>query len=367
MNQLYEAHGAISDPYSKIIEGFVVSQFPGAKLSGTEPLLDILTKVFVSSNNIRFGPAPNPESLVAIRAAIRANLEKELPIPILVPWGGRKAQLGYPIDIAELSALKQLHRLNQCVKEHYAPGIDINIRIEDTGALYLYQKDGGAGEMSTEVYSADFQKLVRILNLDFIHPIRESDLMSKINYFALSNKIMEPMLNYLMESQIAGFSRDNSASWVTLKELGWQGEIVAEQRAYYISRYKAADASLTDMEALQMLAQYFAGSLARYKLNGTARNQSWGNDFIQISFVPPVPGAPTSLVSKNLYYRTVPEKMSRSHMPAWRCKGYVLITDESACPKLTNFHDQIQLNEHWTTLSRAGESVDVLTSYRLEE
>lgn len=367
MNNLYEVHCSTDDPYSKMISEFVVCQFPGAKIQGTEPLLDILTKAFVASNQIRFGPAPNPESLVAIRAAIRANIEKELPIPVLVPWGGRKAKLGFGIDVAELSALKQLTALNQRVKEHYAPGITTNIRIEDTGAHWLYQKEEPESYPQVEKYSSDFQKLVRILNLDFIHPIRESDLMSTATYFELSENIKVPMLDYLIASQIPGYDRQLSKSWLALQEMGWTGEIPKEQREYYLSRYKASNPDLTEMEAYQMLAEYFAGSLARYKLNGTARDASWGNDYIQISFVNPVPGAPTSLVSKNIYYRTLPEKMSRSHMPAWRSRGYLLITEEGICPKLINFHEKMELNNHWTTLSRAGESVDIETSYRLED
>lgn len=364
MNSLYEVRSSTDDPFAQVIEQFIISQFPGAKIQGTEPLLDLLTKAFVSTNQMRYGSAPNPESLVAIRAAIRANIEKGNPIPVLVPWGGRKAKTGFNIDVAELSALKQLHCLQTRVKEHYAPGIQVNIRIEDTGAWWLYQNNASD---EVESYSDSFQKLVRILNLEFIHPIRESSLMHYQAYFLLASMIKEPMLEYLQASAIDGYDRSTSKAWQNLLDNGWKGEIPKSQREYYLSRYKAADPNLTDARALEMLAEYFAGSLARYKLNGTAKDEAWGNDYVQVSFVSAVPGAPTNLVSRNLYYRTVPEKMSRSHMPAWRCRGYFLIGEEEITPKLASFHENLKLTDHWTTLSRAGETIDIETSYRLEE
>ena len=287
---------------------------------------------------------------------------------MLIPWGGRKAIVERGIDIAEVVALKQLECLQSRVTRHYPAGIDARIRVEDTGALYLYQEDGYRGENAVEDYSSAFQRLVRILNLPFINPIRESSLMATDEYFGLSDQIAQPMFDYLVESAQVGFQPE-SAAWLRLKNLGWQGQIPLEQREYYFRRYRANSEGLSQFEATRMLAAYFAGSLARYKLNGTARSAQWDElgGAIQISFVPPVPGAPESLTGRTLYYRTLPEKMARTHIPAWRARGYFRITSEGeAQAKLANFHDPLELIEHSTRLERGGEEVEVRTDYLLE-
>lgn len=354
------------DPYAKQIVRFFQTEFPANAVTSKQDLLEILTSVFIGTNNTRYGPSPNPESQVAIREVLRYNIAFGTPIPVLVPWGGRKTRYDRSIDVAEVAALKQLSCLQAMVTKYYPPGLEINIRLEDTGANYLYRSDGEVGRAATEQYSSDFQKLVRVLNLHFIHPIRESSLMNEEKYTTLANEIVEPMYSYLVESDAVGM-REDSIYFSRLKAFGWKGEIPVEQRDYYRRRYIAHDPDIKPAAATQKLAEYFAGSLARYTLEGTCVSPSWGGRYIQISFVSPVPGAPTSLVSRNLYYRTVQEKMSRTHMPAWRAIGYFRIGNDRIIPGLASFNQKLDLIPQSTILSRAGEDVTVRTDYLLEE
>ena len=120
------------DPYTGLITQFLVREFPGVITPNSSVLLDVLTDAIVGSKQVRYGPRPNPESLVAIRKVISLSLTSGQPIPFLIPWGSRKPKLGANIDVAEISALKTLVCLNNRVKAHYEPGVQMNVRLEDT-------------------------------------------------------------------------------------------------------------------------------------------------------------------------------------------------------------------------------------------
>ncbi len=362
---LFRAATDAENPYSAQISRFFQTEFPTTAVVSKSDLFDILTDVILGTGNTRFGPKPNFESIVAIREVIREAITSNKPIPVLVPWGGRKTLANRSIDVAEVSALKQLSCLQAGVKKSYEPGLDIRIRVEDAGAHYLYQNEGVPGDQATIKYSMDFQKLVRVLNLSFINPIRESLLMNRDEYFTVANTIVEPMYEYIVESTALGILT-SSKPFQKLLALGWKGEIPTEQREYYWRRYIAQDPEITPVAMSMKLAQYFAGSLARYKLKGTAEDAEWKGQYIKLMFVPPVPGAPISLVSKDISYRTVQEKMSRNHMPAWRCAGYLRIFDDKIVPALASFHQLPETTSHMTKLSRAGEEVMVQTDYLLE-
>src|SRR3954471_13125086 len=188
----------IEDPYTPQIIRFFQTEFPSVAITSKQDILEILTSILVGTNNTRYGPAPNPESLVVIREVLRKNIAVGAPIPILVPWGGRKTRSDRSIDVAEVAGLKQLSCLQAMVTKYYLPGLSINIRLEDAGANYLYRNEGALSRLAVEKYSSDFQKLVRILNLHFILPIREGTLMDEEGYKSLANEIVEPMYSYIV-------------------------------------------------------------------------------------------------------------------------------------------------------------------------
>ena len=362
---LFRAMVPVGDAYSTVIRRFFNTEFPTSAAASKEDQLELLTGIIIGTNNVRYGPKPCVESQVAIREVIRESIAAQKAVPILVPWGGRKTVDSRSVDVAEVVGLKQLNCLQSSVRRVYAPGLDINIRVEDTGAHYLYQNEGIDGDRAIEKYCSDFQRLVRVLNLGFINATRESTLMSIADYFRVADEIQGPMFDFLVESTALGF-RPQSANYKKLLELGWQGEIPQEQREYYWARYETQEPGLSEFMKNTKLSMYFAGSLARYKLKGVGANPAWGK-YIRLLFVPRVPGAPAALSSRDISYRTIPEKISRTHMPAWRSKGYFKIVDDEASPRLASFHEKLDLIECEVALSRSGESVTVKTDYLLAE
>src|SRR5260221_8238753 len=122
--------------YEKLITRFIAQEFPSVKTSEPELTLELLSKIIVGTKETRYGSLPSPESLVSIRQVIRRAVELHLPIPILTPWGGKKAKTGERIDIAEVAALKQIDALNHRIQTHYNPGLSVRIRVEDVNAEY---------------------------------------------------------------------------------------------------------------------------------------------------------------------------------------------------------------------------------------
>lgn len=322
--------------YSEIISRYFQHSFPKVAKISKDDLLEILTDIMVGTKDYRYGPKPKVEALYTIRQTLAKSIELGAPIPILVPWGGRKSDPSLSVDIAEVSAIKQLVRLDEYIKTFYPAGLHIHIRIEDTGALWIYRTEDV--DQSIEQYSSDMVKLVKILKgTTHIEPIRESQLMDKDEYFRLSETYSE-----LIEGTIIALKayKDLDINTIPefnrLKELGWKGEISEDQREYYISRYRKLYPGLKDAEYDLMVSDYLGGSKARYDLKGRGEPDSSVGSYIQITFVPPIPGAPRDMFSNTLYYRTIPESSGRTHIAPWRGKGYLEILDDSPIAKITS-------------------------------
>lgn len=351
--------------YSGCINSYFKREFPNpAKTSKTETL-EILADIFFGTKETRFGPLPSPESQVAIREVIRYAIEGGLPIPMRIPFGGIKADRTGDIDIAELVAIKRVAALNDAIRMYYPPGIRANILIEDVNAVYLYGKD-----FTPEItrYSANLSRLVEIIaEKTGIWPVRESHLFTQTQYEEQAEKSYPLLLNYLT-SGVTGYG----TSYDALLASGWKGEIPEEQRAFYRDRYMNLYPGMTYREATEMMARYFAGSKARYDLKkkGNPSEEEYQGKFIQLSFVQPVPGAPENMFSNVLYYRTLPLSEARSHMPAWRSKGYLKIDGKNSVKaKITNFHDTetlSQLQPMTVKVSNDTESVIVRADFLLE-
>ena len=121
-----------------------------------------------------------------------------------------------------------------------------------------------------------------------------------------------------------------------------------------------------------MAADYLGGAKARYVLNGRAAPTSCieGDPYIGISFVPPIPGAPVSLFSNTLYYRTVPMKDGRTHIAPWRAKGYLEIGDgDEVKVKVTSWRYEVvaDLSPAKVELSDRGEVITIDTDYLLKD
>lgn len=348
------------NPYQSSIASFLAREFH-ASTGTTDSILEAVTNEFVGSGQIRFGPVPSPESIVAIRSVISKCVEANLPIPILCPWGSRKPN-NTGVDIAELSALKTLSCLGKRIQAHYPPGICIRMRIEDIGGYYLFADEGPIVRHATKTYMEGLLRLIHVLDVKFVKPVPESTLMDEDVYNEVADKAQQILLQYISETDVRGLdSHQDLASWQQLEQMGWKGSIPLEQRAYYRERYERLYPGRERSEYTKMLAIYLAGSHARYHLRGTGIDESWGKDsHLQISFCPPVPGMPASMSNRTIHYRTLPEKMARTHLAPWRARGYLRISGDQIAVKISSWNEHLDLQPSTITLHRGDVSVEIL-------
>lgn len=329
------------EPFSEMICNFLQENFPVSLKPQKGEMLEILTNVLIGSKDVRYGPIPKPEALVIIRKTVRAAIEQNAPIPVLVPWGGRKMSPSITLDVAEIAGIRQIIALDEGIKRIYAPGLHIHIAIEDMGAEWLYKDDSGIEE-----YSDGLVKLVNLLKgSSDIEPIRESHLMLKSDYFDMSHELSE-LLGDAITAKLAMHSLDVNTipSFLELKSKGWKGDLDMIQINYYMDRYKALYPEESCESHIVKLADYFAGSLARYKLNGRGEPDSSVGGFIKLSFASPIPGSPVSMFNNTIYYRTVPERYGRTHIAPWRAKGFLEMGDRDVRIKVTQGHGNYLLN-----------------------
>jgi len=193
-----------NDPYGELICKYFASHFNKAIVPSSKHLLDILTTILIGDKNTRLGPTPDPEQLVVIRATISKAIELGEAIPILIAWGGRKTDASKGPDVAEVSAIYQIIRLDDNIKTYYKPGIRVHIRIEDLGADWIYRKEEGGINEKIDSYSGKFEVLTNFLAKDhLIDPIRESWLMNKKDYFELSVKYSDLIAQVIRHRVIA--------------------------------------------------------------------------------------------------------------------------------------------------------------------
>lgn len=366
-----EIHVNDDDPYSKIIKRFFTLEFPNIALQNAGDVLEGVMGALLASAQVRFGPKPNPESMVAIRDVVRGAIDKNTPIPLLMPWGGRKGAKGKRIDVAEVFALKQLLCLQERVSKFYEPGIRLRIRVEDASAHYVFDDEGHASRRQVEAYTRDFLTLIHVLDLHhFIDPIFESALFTEGALEAKADSIAPILFHYITLTDRYGLEDldTESGQYASLLSMGWKGIIPMEQREYYRKRYRTMYPGITEQNATMKLARYFAQSWAKGQLNGLGADPAWEGKYVRLSFVNPIPGLPAALGARDVYYRTLPAKFTEYHMPPWRTKGYMLVTrDDEIVPKIAAWSSDNTYNENSMTLSNGLDSVAIDADYIVED
>jgi hypothetical protein len=166
---------------------------------------------------------------------------------------------------------------------------------------------------------------------------------------------------YIVESDAYGFD-DNLASWVALRNLGWIGHIPKEQRNYYRKRYESIYPSITLKQSTEKLVRYFAGSWARVQLHGSGADDSWGSNYIRVTFVIPIPGISERLTGRNIYYRTLPMKYAVTHIPPWRAKGYLKLNGQ-VTPKLASWHEPKEYQRAVLSFKNGDDEVKVQADF----
>lgn len=354
-------------PYGDQIIRYFSKEIPTVIQPSKKDLLEILTDILIGTKETRYGVIPPPEHLVVIRDVIRKAVETEKPIPILIPFGGIKANKTGEIDVAEFSAIKRLVTLDQCIRTYYPMGTHMNVRIEDINALWLYGQESRKAILR---YSADLFNLIRIMRAGaFIEPLRESYMMKEDNYEEWASRVEGPMLRYLLDTDGKPDEFGKGGAFEVLKSIGWNGIVPVEQRDFYIDRYARLYPGREKREYIEMMAKYFAGSKARYDLDANGAPVKGGS--IQLNFTQPVPGAPANMFNNTLYYRTVPMSEARTHMPAWRSKGYFKINSQGAIKaKITSFGDSETLSQlipATVDIEHENKSVTIRADYVLED
>jgi hypothetical protein len=359
-----------NDPYASVLNSFFYQQFPYSSARTADAQLDAIANELIGTGQVRFGPKPNPESLVAIRAVIKHYIDRNEPIAVLVPFGGVKANFHEPIDIAELATLKTLECLNDRVKMYYEPGLQIRIRIEDTNAKFMFRITSKYPvDALIDQYSEELSKLVRITGMsDFITPVKESDMLTakygdEEDYYIHAKRFSDVLYKYMEEMYLKGEENISVEARESLLDIGWRGTIPREQSEYYLKRYETLYPNEGNRYYIGRLAEYFGGALVRYHLGARGDIDEWSNKFIDLKFVPPVPGVPKDIVNTSLYYRSIPMKYTRDHVTPWRGKGYLRISNNQATPAITSFRADMQFQKAFALLSNDTERVALSTDY----
>ena len=344
----------LTEPYSQEIALFIKREFP--MLANKGDTLELLTDAIVASGQIRFGPKPSPESLVAIREVITHWTSKGEPIPFLIGWGSEKPD-GSGIDIAELMAMKTLNCLQHRVQQYYAPGVRFSIRVEDASAPHLFFDRQEQARIEAAHYTAGFVQLSRVLGInDFVKVTPESSMISEDTFNRKADEVLPVMEGHVNEPH-------NELYRATLFNHGWKVPLSTDTIGYYLDRYAKLYPDKDQKARNHLLARYFAGALARHALGITGACKEWGGKFLELSFVAPTPGIGVHRALRRIYYRTMPCSITSNHMPAWRAKGFLKING-SVTASLTSFNNhELSFNPHHVTLTDGSTSQEVQADY----
>lgn len=325
-------------------------------INSQNTLIDTITQLFIGSKKIRFGNYPSEQNVSFLKNIIQQNISLNKPIPIVVPMGPHKTIINENIDLAELYALKTLSALNSRVSKFYPQGLKIYLREEDITGWFLTGVTQVVKE-NIEKYLSDFEKLINILGYsDFIIPFRESSLVNYDDVVALIDVYTTPIRNYINDTNNNIDNYQNLTSYKVLQTLGWKGEIPLKQRSFYRERYKRNYPDKSMFEIDEMMINYLAISFAKSQFNALVPD-SIKENFIQLTFAPPVPGIPHGLASRRLYYRTLPANISRMHLPFWRAKGFLSVSDDSINFAINNWDDKNKFYRHSIKLSSQNDFV----------
>ena len=336
-------------PYGDLICSQIRRDYPhNTELSKCEKV-EAITNLIIGTKEVRYGPLPNPESLVYIRNVIRKAIEKREPIPVLVPWGSIKADFSSQLDIAELSALQRIIHLNQEI-EKYDECLEVVIRVEDTTGYSLFQMEADHETIVSHsmAYSDDMVRLVNnlkpkgsnirvVLESQMANAHKFNDLVEFDKYFGLIYQYLRasnPLLKISPNKDLKTLPE-----YQALAEAGWKGTIPLEQREHYFSSYRKVYGDWSEDKLIRRLSLYFTGSWRRFQLNMTGKQDHWADGFIQLAFVPPIKGLPEGYNQNYVYYRTLPLSDARTHICPWRAKGYLRINGNDIKYKLASFSD----------------------------
>lgn len=356
--------------YGPTIELFMAAQLPSVQLPKGQ-MLDAVTEALLSTSQHRLGPRPSPENLVEIRRVVTAAITEGRRVPIFVAWGSRKPNNVAGPDIAEVMGLRMLECLNDRVKRFYPAGVEVNIGLEDLGGQFTRQGERQEIIDGIPKYADAMVKLTDVLGLSsWVKTIPESTLVTRGEFFAKANVVSGALVDALW--QFAATRTVEVEQQAALAEVGWKGGLNEESVNYYLGRYAKLYPEMSIAGRISKLSRYWGAASARYQVGAKVANKEWldpQHGYINLSFVEPIPGMPSELANRRLYYRTVPVSYTKNHLPAWRSKGYLRISENGdVAPKLANAGEVLSLDLHRNTITLTkdgSESVEVQADYTL--
>lgn len=314
------------DPFASTIATMAEVEFPGSAKKGSQEVFEAVSKELIGTKQHRLGPTPDPESLVEIRKVVRWAMDRDRPIPILVPWGASK-QGPWKVDVAEVMALKQLDCLDRRVSSHYSPGIEARIRLEDLTdevMFTIYPE----WQQKTDEYVLTMENLHKILASGFSEIAFESEMMDRrLHVQHVTNNavhILEAMTH--TEADRGKFLRTRIPEW--------RGDLPDDQLNFYRRAYDAFYPNESADNKNDRLAGYFAGAITRFQLGGTGAREQWEGNYVTLAFT----GIPWGKAGRRIYYRTIPERYTNQHRAPWIGKGYVRIRGREATPAISGWN-----------------------------
>lgn len=346
------------NPYGELMASFIAQNFPQFTPKNAGELLDMLTDAILASGQIRFGPKPTPESIVAMRQIIRAKMETNSPIPFVVPWGSEKPDGSGP-DLAEFMSLKTIQCLRDRISAHYMPGAEFSIRVEDLSAPYQFFYRADDARREAQNYTHGLQSLIQAVSMEhFVFTAPESGYDVSENQM---NNLAESYRKIIIEHLL---NPADSQAWAALNATGWDSPISAETVRYYLDSYIKLHPGMNEREHFDMLARYFALALARVKLGMNAMRPQWNGKALELYFGKPVPGVAVERYPRRMHYRTIPESITSNHMPPWRAKGYFEVTNDKLRVRLASMNDKsLTYNPHQITLVGGDTTATIQADY----
>jgi len=357
MNTVVRWTGESNDPYASLIESFIGREFPGLKTGNCETVMEALVELFLGTKQTRIGPKPNPESVVKMRDVVRRAVHEQRPIPVLIAVASVKVPFGHGIDLAELSAMRVLSRLQFCAQQYYSPGFQFRLRIEDLTELML---SGTADDVRQSIssYRENFMRLIRVLGYDFIVPVPESSMVEEAQLLDVARVYARQFFNDLVIADAVNDDGKNVAL-----NIGWEGGIPKHVREYYCSRYSALYPDRDHSDHLRMMADYFGTILARHKLGVIGNDKSFQGR-LEIGFNEPPPNAPA--ISTRVFYRSVPANQSSNNRPYWYAKGYLKIDNNNHSRICFGRWEELDYHQGRLSLSNGNEEITLDADYILE-
>ncbi len=348
-----------SQPYDSSIEQFIQQSFPNTVTRTPGDTLDHVFEQVMASGKTRLGPRPSIEIQAAVREVIRASIAGDRPVPFMVPWGSEKPD-GGSVDPAEMAAIKTMDCLHQRIKQFYSPGAQFAVRLEDASAPYLFNDRWAEAETEASRYVTDFTALINLLSSpQVIIPRPESMYVNAADFANAADKYYPAFQKY--------FIMNSTEALEELKSFGWSGAVAKETLNYYLQQYDKMYPNRDLTYKVSKLARYYASVLARKQLKLRGDFAEWNGSFLDLSFVAPAPGT-EGYFNRRVLYRTLPENISSLHIPAWRAKGYFLMTESGIRPKLASYNALPEhLTHHCTTLTNeSGVELELRTDYLIQ-